>query len=351
MGDTTGISWADATWNFFRGCSRMVDEIDGKKQTSPACTNCYAEELAARPRMSNPGKPYEGLAILRNHTPAWTGVVRYIEPHLLDPLRWQRPRRIFTNSMSDIFHPKAPFDLVDEAAYVMQRANWHIYQTLTKRVARQLEYHQSTAARRELMKRNAHIHWGISVENQELADLRIPIHVQMDVPVRWLSCEPLLGPLNLSRWLPHDYSKDPLGTDCEDCGHPKSNSLHGKDAKPLIHWVVAGGESGMKARPTSLLWLRSLRDQCERGGIPFHFKQHGEFAAISQVHHSIGTRTKGLKSVMLDDIMLYRYGVHQTGNMLDGQQIENYPPLLPGQLVNPGKHPAAPSQEALFPDA
>lgn len=254
----------------------MVDEIDGKKQTDPLCTNCYAKRVASAPRLGGPGKPYAGLTIIQNYTPMWTGEVRYVEKMLLEPLKWKTPARIFVNSMSDLFHPGISFELIDEAIYVMQRANWHLYQVLTKRVARMAEYRESSEVRRELLARNRHIHWGISVGTNATARFRMPIFENFHVPVRWLSMEPLLEDVNLSPWLPHEY--DSLGHGCWRCGRPKSHPMHQKGTSSWLKWIVTGGESGPadKIRSTPLELYRSILSQSRQAGIPYFQKQLSE---------------------------------------------------------------------------
>jgi len=206
MADGTGISWTDATWNPVRGCSRV----------SEGCRNCYAERVAAR--FSGPGQPYEDLADRERKGSKWTGVVRLIPAHLADPLRWRRPRRIFVNSMSDLFHESLTNEEIAAVFGVMAAAPQHTFQVLTKRARRMREWFEwigtanldwlRTYAQRALdptfTKRYVdrgttwplpNVWIGVSVENQEAADERIPDLVRTPAAVRFLSCEPLLGPV------------------------------------------------------------------------------------------------------------------------------------------------------------
>lgn len=219
MSDHSTIEWTDATWNPVRGCTKI----------SPGCAHCYAEVFAERFR-GVPGHPYEQGFDLR-----------FVPEKLAEPLRWPRPKMVFVNSMSDLFHEDVPFEYIQRVVQVMDKANWHTYQVLTKRSERLRHLlHNELRAAAAL----PHIWWGVSVENRRhglprLADLQ-------DTPaaVRFLSVEPLL----------------------EDLG---TLDLRG------IHWVILGGESGHGARPLNPAWARSVRDQCGAAGIPFFFKQWG----------------------------------------------------------------------------
>ena len=213
------IEWTDATWNPVRGCTKI----------SPGCANCYAETFARRFR-GVPGHPYELGFDLR------------LVPEKLDqPLRWREPRLIFVNSMSDLFHEGVPDDYVVEVAKVMQRANWHTYQVLTKRAERMAAMLAGPLA---FTARKPHIWWGVSVENRRHGLPRIRHLRSAPVAARFLSVEPLL----------------------EDLGRL---NLRG------IHWVIVGGESGYRARPMRPEVVRHLRDQCRHAGVPFFFKQWG----------------------------------------------------------------------------
>ncbi len=306
MGDSTGISWTDATWNPVRGCSRV----------SEGCRNCYAERVAAR--FSGPGMPYEGLATLRRarrqtgptgeltepvpSRSAWTGEVRLIAEHLADPMRWRRPRRIFVNSMSDLFHERLTNEQIAAVFGVMAAAPQHTFQVLTKRAKRMRKWFELTLehgaidvclreawlhlcdpeapsaidAALERVTRNGrptawplpNVHLGVSVENQAAADERIPELLATPAVVRFLSCEPLLGPVDISHWIDYCERLDKRGIIRRDGG------LHSKcDAMCGISWVIAGCESGPGARSCDVAWLRSLRDQCAAAGVPYFLKQ------------------------------------------------------------------------------
>jgi len=291
MGDSTGIEWTDATWNPVRGCSRV----------SAGCMRCYAERVAAR--FSGPGQPYHGLARRagdvyrlpngdhRSQVEAgWTGVVRIVPEHLADPLKWKRPRRIFVNSMSDLFHEDLPDDSIDQVFAVMIIGSRHTYQVLTKRAGRMRAY-ITTPGRHEAWSRHiarlaphaafsgvtedwwpthaGHIWLGVSVENQDAADERIPELLRTPAAIRFLSCEPLLGPVDLrSHFAGHCPEHDFASGFCTDRAHPGVQHLG---------WVIAGCESGPGARPCDVAWLRTLRDQCADSGVPYFLKQAREW--------------------------------------------------------------------------
>jgi protein gp37 len=224
MADASTIEWTDATWNPVRGCSRV----------SEGCRFCYAERMAAR--FAGPGKPFEGFAQITRAGARWTGKVALVENALDLPLRWRRPRRIFVNSMSDLFHEGLDVDAIHKVFDVMCRASWHQYQVLTKRSSRLLDI----APR---LPWPSHVWMGVSVESAEHVD-RIDHLRRTAAAVRFLSLEPLLGPL------------------------PRLN-LRG------IDWVIVGGESGPGCRPIDPTWVLDIRDQCLRTKVPFFFKQWG----------------------------------------------------------------------------
>lgn len=219
MAEHSKIEWTDSTWNPIRGCTKV----------SPGCKHCYAEAFAERFRGVK-GHPYEQGFDLR-----------LVPEKLTEPLLWSTPRMVFVNSMSDLFQEGVPDDYVLAVAKVMQSADWHTYQVLTKRSSRMrklLNGKLSFAAN------SSHIWWGVSVEDKRygiprLEDLRASI-----AKTRFLSIEPLL----------------------EDLG-----SVDLSD----IHWVIVGGESGPGARKLERSWVESLRSQCRKASIPFFFKQWG----------------------------------------------------------------------------
>jgi protein gp37 len=267
MSDQSKIEWTEATWNPVRGCTKI----------SPGCKNCYAETFAERWR-GIPGHPYEQGFDLR-----------LVPEKLGDPLRWQKPRRIFVNSMSDLFHEDVPFDYIDKAFAVMAVCKRHTFQVLTKRVDRMRKYIQS-ADGREIkfdipgIKLNRepfdwplpNVWLGFSAENQKYFDERA-IHaapLMRDGWLVWVSAEPLLGPIKMQ----HEY----------DAYRIMRNWLCDKG----IRWVVVGGESGHGARPCDLDWIRSIVGQCERAKVACFVKQLGAepIQFCGQVQHGLDCR-------------------------------------------------------------
>ena len=230
MGGKTGIQWTDTTWNPVTGCSRV----------SAGCDNCYAATLANRllkahytsrlPVIPTPESVADPFA------------VRLWPERIAEPLEDPSPRMIFVNSMSDLFHADIPDEFIRTIFEVMLVADWHIYQVLTKRPARALRFWRNNPDLVPNGEIPSHIWIGTSVEDQRVA-YRIAQLVKVPASVRFLSCEPLIGPLNLA--------------------------LAG------IAWVIVGGESGPVRRPMDLDWARDIRDQCIIANVPFFFKQVG----------------------------------------------------------------------------
>ena len=253
MSTKTSIEWTDVTWNPVRGCSLK----------SAGCINCYAMKQAHR--FSGKGQPYEGLTMIGQHGPSWTGKIQLVHELLDAPLHWKKPRRVFVNSMSDLFHEAVPFRFVHQAFTTIRQTPQHTYQILTKRPDRMRKFMAEYLRPREAMGwangLYAHVWLGVSVENQQTADERIPLLLQTPAAVRWISAEPLLGPIDLNSLF------------MESGG---VSALHG--ARPAWHpldWVVVGGESGPHARPCDLAWIRSIKDQCQAAGVKCFVKQLG----------------------------------------------------------------------------
>jgi len=220
---STAIEWTDATWNPTTGCDRV----------SPGCDHCYALALAPRLKAMGSAK-YQNDGDPRTSGPGF-GVTTH-EHTLGVPLRWQKPRMVFVNSMSDLFHARVPMEFVARVFAVMAATPQHTYQVLTKRAMRLRRLAPN-------LPWPANVWMGVSVENLDVTH-RVDDLRGVPAAVRFLSCEPLLGPL-------HELDLDRIG------------------------WVIAGGESGSGARPMHPDWVRSLRDQCQTAEVPFFFKQWG----------------------------------------------------------------------------
>lgn len=267
MSDKTRIEWTDATWNPVTGCTKV----------SEGCDHCYAETIAHR---------FAGTAAYPN------GFDVTLRPERLDqPLRWRRPRRIFVNSMSDLFHKDVPDEYIARVFAVMALAPQHTFQVLTKRPGRMRSLFTSVdfwrtvgyicddAGNPDVAPDRLHpapnVWLGVSVENQKWADVRIPQLLVTPAAVRFLSCEPMLAPvtLDLIRYFDADCSG------CSGIQSPAHDKSCGNEPGEHwgIDWVIVGGESGPHARPMHPDWARSLRDQCVAAGVAFHFKQWGEW--------------------------------------------------------------------------
>lgn len=309
MGDKTGIQWTDATWNPVRGCSRV----------SAGCDNCYA--MGQAHRFSGTGKAYDGLTTIRRGKVDWAGKARLHPAALVQPLRWTRPRRIFVNSMSDLFHSSLTNEEIAAVFGVMAAAPQHTFQVLTKRPKRALEWFEwarngavarvacfaddaleqrMTRASRALLfaqGRGAqswplpNVHLGVSVEDQRAADERIPLLLQTPAAVRFISAEPLLGPLELSSFMPrHAVSEHgDCASWCSACGPT--------EPKPRLDWVIVGGESGPGARTCGVEWIRSIVRDCKAASVPVFVKQLGvkPYRSVSEATRGMGGIGLGLK--------------------------------------------------------
>jgi protein gp37 len=258
VSQNSAIEWTDATWNPVRGCSRV----------SEGCRHCYAEGVAAR--FSGPGRPYEGLARFTPGGPKWTGVIRLVPEVLEEPLRWKRPRRVFVNSMSDLFHEDVPDDFIDDVFGVMALAKRHTFQVLTMRAGRMRRFFDRAPDRAAL----PNVWLGVSVEDQRAAADRIPHLIDTPAATRFVSAEPLLGPVDLTNIevvAPEPPNGPGVWLDALR-GHVKGP---GDMLGVRIAWVIAGGESGRGARPCSVGWVRSLVGQCRSAAVPVFVKQLG----------------------------------------------------------------------------
>ena len=289
MADHSRIAWCDATWNPVSGCSKV----------SPGCEHCYAEVISHRFGWTS--KTWTAPHAAEN--------VRCHPERLKQPLHWRRPRRIFVNSMSDLFHDQVPDSFLDQVFASIAPLSRHTYQILTKRPQRMYAYltdpatpdriaaqawayaygsfqNQSTT---EIFRNLAvtwpfrHVWLGVSVEDQRRAEERIPLLLQTPAALRFVSCEPLLGTLDLTE-INGKSALDPIcwgDCACDSVyGYDPGCVRHGGDGHLTrkIDWVIVGAESGPQARPMEEDWVRSLRDQCIAAAVPFFFKQRVDTA-------------------------------------------------------------------------
>jgi protein gp37 len=367
MGNKTKIEWTNggSTWNPVRGCTRA----------SEGCRNCYAETVAAR--FSNPGQPYHGFADRTRSGSKWTGKLALVEHALPLPLRWTKPRMIFVNSMSDLFHESLPDEAIDRVFAVMALAPQHTFQILTKRAERMRRYMADPgcqfAIRTAMIamgRDEALIFWplpNVWLGDQDNGEERIPELLATPAAVRFLSCEPLLGPLrlNLLCYETGDSLPDAMRVNNERCS---LNALTGITTWPNSHyqsptiaretrivdgtlyesrgetraldWVIVGGESGPHARPMNPAWARSLRDQCVAAGVPFFFKQWGEWrdeAEATREHIGPGPKLfdrfgapqgpkwHPYKAADRNGGAMIRVGKRAAGRLLDGRTWDEMP--------------------------
>lgn len=298
MSDKTGIEWTDATWNPVTGCTEVT----------PGCDHCYAKTFAERWR-GTPGHYFEN------------GFDVQLRPDKLDqPLRWKKPRKVFVNSMSDLFHDGVPGDYIIDVFVVMAMAKQHTFQLLTKRHGRMRSLLSDPGFRDEVQTRMEIIEhpqpvsltwplpnvWvGVSAEDQKRADLRIPALLNTPAAIRFVSAEPLLGPIDIVQAM----NRDP-----RNAGG--------------IDWVIAGGESGRNARAVHPDWIRGLRDDC-KGTIAFLFKQWGEYEPECQLGISAGDgkfiRCACRGSQPSHIVGMKRVGKKVAGRTLDGRTWDEYP--------------------------
>ncbi len=290
----TTIEWTEKTWNPVRGCSRV----------SPGCDNCYAMRQAHR--FSGPGKPFEGLTTIRRGKVDWSGRVRFV-PKMLDvPLRRRAPTVWFVNSMSDLFHESLSNEEIAAVFGVMAACPRHTFQVLTKRTKRMREWFEqlpmdhywhiagaADEATGGLVRAPEIREWplpncwlGVSAEDQQRADERIPHLLATPAAVSFVSAEPLLGPIDfdLPRCEVHDREfADETGFWCQECAADgwSGEMSYGHWLDPLnggIDWVIVGGESGPNARIFDMAHARAIREQCEEAGVAFFMKQAGSTA-------------------------------------------------------------------------
>jgi protein gp37 len=353
MADGTHIEWADATWNPVTGCSVL----------SAGCTNCYAMRMAGTRLRDHDSR--KGLTVDSKAGPVWNGQVRFNEQWLTEPLRWKRPRRIFVVAHGDLFHEAVPDAWIDRVFAVMALAPRHQFQVLTKRAARMRAYigrrgaspslpsHEIMAAMDGICRDKwPDLRWplpnvwlGVSVEDQRAADERIPELLATPAAVRWISAEPLLGPVDLGKIVLRADGQLPtaLSNSLGDYVQPLTGNF--RDS-PMLDWVVAGGESGPGARPMHPDWVRGLLDQCEMAGVPFLFKQWGQWANAAQSSLAAlgdrpcafagwnGSRFEVFEPNALHasdeaewetDQAFYRVGKKAAGRLLDGVQHDGFP--------------------------
>jgi len=298
------------TWNPIIGCSKV----------SAGCENCYAERMAVRLSGIEKTAYYSMVTCRTAHTlpTAWTGRTELIQSQLTKPLKWKKPRVIFVCSMGDLFHENTSFEDINAVFSVMSDCDQHIYIVLTKRAKRMVEFF-------EWKKKQHGINWqpknnvwlGVTTENQETANERIPYLIKIPAAVKFVSVEPMLSHVDISFIRSSKCSGyTPLQS------HPISSPN-----RPFINWVICGGESGPGSRPMHPDWVRSLRYQCKEAEVPFFFKQWGEWMPMDQVNDEQFFASKESKEVGYGytSNTVFKVGKKAAGNLLDGERWEQYP--------------------------
>lgn len=310
----TKIEWTEKTWNPVTGCTKV----------SQGCKNCYAEVLAKRFWKD------------RKFTD-----VQCHPDRLEQPLHWRKPAKVFVNSMSDLFHESVPFEFIDKLFAIMHKAEKHTFQILTKRPERALQYILMAMHDEDCnyggfydqldkygipdatpMPNNIWI--GTSVEDQKTADERIPLLLQIPAAVRFLSCEPLLGEVKLKY-----IEKVGVEEICTDyfngLKYRADYDYSEADDWGKLHWVVCGGESGHGARPMHPDWARKLRDDCQAAGVPFFFKQWGEWIDVEQMPKELFASVDKQHNLAGNSQKLWKLGKKYTGRFLDGVEHNGMP--------------------------
>ncbi|MGB3044149.1 MAG: phage Gp37/Gp68 family protein [Xanthobacteraceae bacterium] len=290
MADHSTIEWTDATWNPITGCSVL----------SPGCTNCYAMKLAGTRLRNHPSRI--GLTTKTKAGPVWNGTVRFNEQWLTQPLDWRKPKMVFVCAHGDLFHEDVPDEWIDRVFAVMALSPQHTFQVLTKRAERMRNY-MATARDRIVTvtsdgNENVSVHtktayhstthlggkvswpvpnvWlGVSAEDQRRADERVPHLLATPAAVRFVSAEPLLGPIDLCNVGSATTESARLGIDALRGNSGRPGRVVARGCWPHLDWIIVGGESG--PRPMHPDWARSLRDQCDGAGTSFFFKQWGSW--------------------------------------------------------------------------
>lgn len=361
MADGTHIEWTDATWNPITGCSVV----------SPGCTNCYAMKLAGTRLKHHWSR--KDLTVDTKAGPVWTGRLNFNLEWLDQPLRWTKPRMIFVCAHGDLFHESVPDEWIDRVFAVMALCPQHVFQVLTKRADRMRAYMRAFVAGGRAVVfagkglappgrlagilaeiGNAYpacsplgplpnVWLGVSVEDQKRANERIPDLLATPAAVRWLSMEPLLGPVDLeAAW----HGENALDSECwgecnwcrlgdeypplHNCQKHRQSRAESDKGRSGLDWIVLGGESGPGARPMHPDWARTVRDQCAAAGVPFFFKQWGDWHPMGQMLPcgAINAMTKGERPGLWDaDTMSVRIGKKAAGALLAGQSYRAMPAL------------------------
>ncbi len=308
----TNIEWTHRpgtigeVWNLTTGCNK-VDR---------GCKHCYAEVMHNRLLRMQPAK---------YNQPFLAGAVEHRE--LLDlPMSWKRPRTVFVDSMSDLFHVNVSFGFIRQAFDVMEECKQHTYLILTKRPERLLAFQDHMQAQVDDWRCPPHVWVGTSVNDQDSADLRVPRLLQFGCDTRFVSYEPATGPVNFRAIKIGPYRLDALAGELYDPEYRSRFGFH----HPKLHWVIAGGESGHKAVPAHPDWFRVVREDCRIARVPWFFKQWGHWEPVSYNREGIlfVSYTVGKNEFVFGEPYRpqnMRKAAHKNGNLLDGVTHLNFP--------------------------
>ena len=363
------IDWTDVTWNVTAGCRKV----------SEGCRNCWA--IRTVPRLAGNGvKGYEQITNSKEQITNksgkakkllnWSGKIELLEHNLQKPFKYgKKPKRVFVNSMSDLFHEDVPFDFVDKVMAVISLFSQHTFMILTKRPERMKEYFEKLFADYtpdEIMEKltslysdenflgkdkpfpamedeaecfahnYAMVHgilsnlWlGVSVEDQKTADERIPVLLQIPAAKHFISLEPMLGAVDLSKYLGFDATITCHEKITEDVGKAIIEMCNKAGAKKLLDWVIVGGESGAGARPMHPEWVRSIKDQCTMSNVQFYFKQWGAYSMLNDKVANVKCKkiphVSKMRSIKGYSDLFIKVGKKEAGHLLDGIEYRQIP--------------------------
>ncbi len=304
------------TWNPIIGCSKASD----------GCKNCYAERMAGR--LAHMPGAYEYSNVVSSNPTKWNGKTQLVQSALDKPLRWKKPRVIFVCSMGDLFHEDTDYLTIRKVFEVMEQCPQHIFIVLTKRAQRMFHYSEVL-----LQEPLPNVWLGVTAENQQTANERLPYLIKTPAAVKLVSVEPMLGAMDISMWFCSGYDEPPQDD--------------------VVDWVICGGESGPGARPMHPDWARSLRNQCRNAKVPFFFKQWGEWIpwefdaqppfmnsqngrfedghTLKIIDGKTGDTAKNWDDGMwcidegFEQCLFEKVGRKAAGNLLDGERWEQYP--------------------------
>lgn len=304
------------TWNPIIGCSKVSD----------GCKNCYAERMANR-LAHNPKTKADYSEVITDGK--WNGKTTLVHNSLFKPAGWRLPRLIFVCSMGDLFHESISFDAINMIFEEMNRHARHIFIVLTKRPERLTQFAEWKIWRKDVQnipwRPSENVWIGVTAENQEQANARIPHLMKIPAAVKFVSIEPMLSQIDIS------FIRS---SSCSGYTPLKPHPIGSPD-RPFINWVICGGESGHNARPVHPDWVRSLKDQCQAAEVPFFFKQWGEYKPMGTMGDfqilPFGKYDPESKFGFL------KTGKHKSGNTLDGVKYEEYPnEIKPARLRQSG---------------